>query len=356
MLRNSKRAEIIHAIRTGQGAQSLLEKREAEKNRKEEVQIAEAEEARENIPFEILAKKYLEWSKCNKKSFRDDESRFRVHLQPLIGRMPLKNFSVIILEGLKQKLKKKKISDATVKHCLVLVRQIFNKGIGWGIYSGENPIREAIRMHKDFLKTKDNQRLRFLIYEEADLLLQEIKFRSQQTHDICLVSLHSGMRMGEIFSLIWQDVDLRHGIIHIRNPKNNRTRQAFITPQLKGMFQSRLRDNPGKTALIFPDRNGKRIHQLSNVFNRAVDKLGLNRGVKDRQNKICAHTMRHSFASWLCLQGESLLTVKELLGHRDISTTQRYTHLMPNEKKHAVLKLAERQAGDVIQLNLKNKN
>ena len=68
---------------------------------------------------------------------------------------------------------------------------------------------------------------------------------------------------------------------------------------------------------------------------------GFNNGVNDRQNKIVPHSMRHSFASWLALQGESLLTIKELLGHRDITTTQSYAHLLPDTKREAVLKLEE---------------
>ena len=335
------RGQIIQNLRTGNGPQSIAEMRETERDRKHSEKEAKEEIARENTSFDVLAQKYIEWTKQNKKSWNSDESRYRKHIESEIGHIPMKQISVITLEGLKQKLKKKKLSDATVKHCLVLIRQMFNRGIGWGIYQGENPIRETTRADKKFLKTRDNKRLRFLTHEEAGALLIDLKGRSQQTHDICLLAIYTGLRMGEIFSLVWQDVDIRHGVIHIRDPKNNITRQAFLIPQLKMIFQERQKESPQKADLVFKGRNGKRIYQLSNAFNRAVDKLGFNKGVKDRQNKIVPHSLRHTFASWLCLQGESLLTVKELLGHQDISTTQRYAHLLPDEKKRAVNKLAE---------------
>jgi len=225
------------------------------------------------------------------------------------------------------------MAEATIKHCLVLVRQIFNRAKNWGMFDGENPVRETINADRKFLRMKDNRRLRFLSRDEADSLLKEIKTVSQQTHDICLIALQTGMRMGEIFNLKWQDIDLIHGVIHIRNPKNNETRQAYIVPKLKMLFKDRQKLKYIKTEFLFVDRNGKQIRQLSDTFNRAVKKLGLNADVTDRQNKIVPHTLRHTFASWLALQGEPLLTIKELMGHKDIETTMRYAHLMPDQKR-----------------------
>ena len=79
---------------------------------------------------------------------------------------------------------------------------------------------------------------------------------------------------------------------------------------------------------------------MSDTFDRAVVKLGLNNGVTDRLNKVVPHTLRHTFASWLAQQGETLLTIKELMGHKNIEMTMRYSHLCPDQKRSAVLKLA----------------
>lgn len=336
------RAQIIQNIRLGDGFHSIREKRGDElKKREDEFAEAKAKE-QENISLEQVAKRYLEWAQNNKKSWKDDESRYRFHIRPALGKKPIHNLSPIILERFKRTLISKRLSPATVKHCLVLIRQIINKGIGWGIFTGPNPVRETSRMDKGFLKSSDNKRLRFLTFEEAKNLLTKLKVKSIQTHDICFLSLNTGMRMGEIFALTWQDVDLTHNIIHIRNPKNNQTRQSYLTPILKEVLIARrpLKENRGD--LIFCDSNGNRIRQLSKVFGRVVDELGLNQGVKDSQNKIVPHTLRHTFASWLCLQGEGLLTIKELLGHRDISTTQRYSHLLPDQKRKAVRELSDK--------------
>ena len=56
---------------------------------------------------------------------------------------------------------------------------------------------------------------------------------------------------------------------------------------------------------------------------------------------ILFHTLRHTFASWLALQGETLLTIKELMGHKTLEMTMRYAHLMPDQKKRATVKLEQ---------------
>jgi integrase len=340
------RNQILQNIRHGEGYQSLKEKRGLENTRRDQLEEERLDLERENIPLDVFAEKYLEWAQLNKKSWRDDKTRYYKHIAPLMGKRSAKEILVLDIERLKQKLSKKKvkgkpISQVTVKHCLVLVRQIFNRAIGWGLFQGPNPVTSTIKAHKGFLKVQDNKRLRFLSHEDARSLLAEVKKTSEQTHDICLLSLQTGMRMGEIFSLKWQEIDLKNGIIHIRDAKNNHTRQAYITPTLNAMFSAK--ENPLRTALVFPARGGGRISQMSDTFDRAVNKQGLNKGVNDRANKIVPHSLRHSFASWLAMQGENILVIKELLGHKDLSMTQRYAHLLPDTKRQAVERLALNQ-------------
>src|SRR5512139_3863433 len=82
------------------------------------------------------------------------------------------------------------------------------------------------------------------------------------------------------------------------------------------------------------------MHQYPNRIQKVAGRL-FNKGVKDRRQQVTFHTLRHTFASWLALQGESLMTIRELLGHKSFAMTQRYAHLMPDEKKKATLKLEQ---------------
>jgi len=64
-----------------------------------------------------------------------------------------------------------------------------------------------------------------------------------------------------------------------------------------------------------------------------------NVGVDDRRQRVTFHTLRHSHASWLAIQGESLLVIKEALGHKDLKMTQRYAHLADEARRRAAERL-----------------
>jgi integrase len=147
----------------------------------------------------------------------------------------LNEISSFDLERLKAKLLKYGLSPSSVKLCLVLFRQMFNKAALWGMYKGsENPIKGVK------LPVLQNQRERFLTHEEADRLLTELKSVSLQLHDMALTSLHCGLRAGEIFNIKGQDLDFGNGLINISDPKNKESRKAFMTNAVKEMLQNRI--------------------------------------------------------------------------------------------------------------------
>ncbi len=354
------RSDIVKNIRLGTGYQSLAEKRALESKRKNEDLVKKETQKRKNMPFDKLAIKYIEWAKGEKKSYKDDASRYQNHIKPVFGNIPIKDISMIHLEKLKRNLQSKnsrygkKLSDATIKHCLVLVRQMFNRAISWKMYEGNNPVSATARENRNFLKTADNKRVRFLDSEEAGILLDELKGRSQQLHDICQLSLFTGMRMGEIFNLKWNDVDLKHNSISIKDDKSGGSRSAHITPLLSKLFQRMKKNTPTAKELIFKDRNGKKIREISNVFEKVTEKLGFNKDVTDQRDKVVAHTLRHTFASWLAMQGEPIITIKNLMGHSSLEMTLRYAHLSPSHERDAVIKLARGKRNKVVNLKTKN--
>ena len=151
-----------------------------------------------------------------------------------------------------------------------------------------------------------------------------------------LLSLHCGLRFGEIASLTWQDVDLERGVLTIRDAKAG-SRYAFLTEQAKAMFEERkqrlteiqsTKKNKRRkpSDYVFEGRNGK-LSMLSLTFHRVVDELKLNEGIDDPRLQICFHSCRHSYASWMIEAGPDLYTVQKLLGHKTNVMTQRYAHM-----------------------------
>jgi len=284
--------------------------------------------------FKDVAAKYLEWAAHNKtREGRDDESRYRLSLAPVFDDKRLNEISSFDLERLKNDLTKKGYAPGSVKHCLMLFRQMFNKATQWGMYKGDNPIKGVK------LPVLQNQRERFLTHDEADKLLNElINISSGQLHDMALLSLHCGLRAGEIFNLKGQDLDFENGLINIADPKNKERRKSFMTNAVKEMLLRRNTASPND--YVFKDsKNGDRHIAISQTFRFIVKRLGFNDGITDPRHKITFHSLRHTFASWLALQGETILTIKDLLGHKTLAMTVRYAHLMPEHKRQATLNL-----------------
>lgn len=283
--------------------------------------------------FKEVAEKYLEWASHNKaRNGRDDALRYKHYLAAVLDDKRLNEISSFTLERLKADLLKRGYAPGTVKHCLALFRQMVNKAIIWGMYKGDNPIK-GVKM-----PVLQNQRERFLSFEEADLLLTELGKKSKQLHDMALISLHCGLRAGEIFNLKGQDLDFENGLIHISDPKNKESRKAFMTEDVKAALLNWAPDSPD--GYVFKDkRHGGKMNHVSSLFWRIIKKLGFNAGITDSRHIITFHSLRHTFASWLALQGETILTIKELLGHKTLAMTIRYAHLIPDHKRRATLNL-----------------
>jgi integrase len=314
---NQIRAERMRSLRLGQEVIPLQQKR------------------KDNAIFSAIANEYLTWAENNKKSSQDDASRYRTHIKAALGDKRLVDITPLDLESLKNTLFKKDLAPATVKHCLVLVRQIFNKAIEWGKFNGPNPIKR-IKLPKI-----ENKRTRFLSSEEAISLLEALKKVSINTHDIACVSLLTGMRYLEISSLQWGDVDSRNNIIHIRKSKHGEARQVYMINEVAAIFEGRKKMESNPSDLVFPNLKGELQTKISHTFMRTVKALKLNEGIENTAEKIVFHSLRHTFASWLATKGTPLYTIKELMGHKTIEMTERYAHLIPDTKREAINQVSD---------------
>jgi len=187
----------------------------------------------------------------------------------------------------------------------------------------------------------DNERLRFLSKKEAGDLLEELKTKSLQVHDIAKLSLHCGCRASEVFKLKWKDLNIERETLILWDTKN-KSRVAFMTEEIKEMLSKKTRGTPDD--LVFPDRKGETINKISNVFPKAVKKLELNKDITDKRERVVFHTMRHTFASWLAENGTDLYVIQKLLGHSTSAMTERYSHLSPGTLKSAVKNLERKMA------------
>lgn len=337
-------AEIKRNIVLGEGARSLAEKRQLAEEKSREEARQKAQERAANLTFaEFFETAYMPEQKAHGKSprsIRREEELGRLWILPAIGKRPLRKIVKMDLQRIKAVMTQAGRAPRSIEYCLAVVRQVFNTAKDHGVYHGDTP-----RLNKNTKQDKyDNKRIRFLSHDEAERLLAALAERSADVHDIALTSLRAGLRAGEVFSLTWQDVDLANGLLTLKDTKSGRTRHVPLTADLKAMFEERrpgppVPGPPVPGPLVFPGRGGERITSISASFDRTVAALGFNDGIDDRRNRVCFHTLRHTYASHLVALGTSLYEVQELLGHSSLSMTQRYSHLAPEGLKLAVGRL-----------------
>ncbi|MDO9545034.1 MAG: site-specific integrase, partial [Synergistaceae bacterium] len=289
--------ELKENKKVGEGPQTLQEKRKIEEGKREQEAADLDQLERDTITFnKIFTKQYFPIAEQNKtKGATVAESSLFKWIDPVIGKIPLRDISPLHLERIKKNMTANGRAPRTVQYALALIRQVFNYAKDNGIYEGTCPVSK-VKMPKF-----DNKRLRFLTHEEAEQLLTVLKARSTDVYHMALLSLHCGARAGEGFSLQWADVNIEAGIVTLRDTKNGKTRHCSMTGKVKEMFTERA---PGKkNDLVFPSTRGTLIGKISKTFEIVVNDLKFNEGIDDRRHKVVWHSLRHTYASWLVQNG-----------------------------------------------------
>jgi integrase len=311
---------------TGKGPATLKEQRQIAEQEKTEQKRAE-------ITFSEVWDKYKGQAIADRgaTSLTREASLYLHWIEPDLADTAMQDISPFHLEKIKSKMTKKGRAPRSIEYTLAIIRQVFNYAKRTDLFNGDNPVS------KIKIPRTDNRRVRFLTHDETDTLLTALMPISKQVHDMAVMSLHTGMRAGEVFSLTWGCVDMDAGIITLKpeDTKNKTGRTAFMTAAVKNILADIKPDDAGRDDLVFPGRGGVKMVQISKTFKRTVDDL-FNQGVDDTRQRVTFHTLRHTYASWMVMQGVDLYTVKELLGHKDLTMTQRYAHLAPDTLRGAV--------------------
>ncbi|HEY8646441.1 MAG TPA: tyrosine-type recombinase/integrase [Gaiellaceae bacterium] len=167
----------------------------------------------------------------------------------------------------------------------------------------------------------------------------ERHFAGKRERDRLLLALlaYAGLRRSELLGLDWDDVDLERRLLRVRKAKGGRQRTLPIHPALAPLFIDYLafRARDPEPAL-FTGVQGRRLSQtiMTQTFLRYARAAGVT-----ARKRVTPHTLRHVFASELLRAGANLRQIQELLGHKHLDSTQRYTHVTAHELRGAVKRL-----------------
>jgi integrase len=277
-----------------------------------------------NHIFSELAGQYLKWCE-RQRSFKSKEG-FVKQLTQAFENLPLRRFNSMLVEQYQTERLQRGNKPATANRHIATLKHMFTKATEWEMV--EDGVLKRIRKAK--LLEENNRRLRYLSREECQNLLNHC---DQHLRPIVLTALNTGMRKGEILSLRWDQVDLKYGILLLDKTKNGEPRQIHVTQTLRAELESLYKGTKERPRRVdvpwvfYHEDNDKKdkdpkmkpYKDVKRSFNTACRKA------KIRDFRF--HDLRHTFASQLIMGGVDLTTLKELLGHKTLGMTLRYSHL-----------------------------
>ncbi len=169
--------------------------------------------------------------------------------------------------------------------------------------------------------------------------LWERHFPGKPERDLLLLAVmaYAGLRRSELLGLDWDDLDLSRRLLRVRKAKGGRQRTIPIHPALAPLFVDYYATRvPLTEQALFVGVQGKRLNdtQLDQLFRHYVAASGVG-----ERKRVTPHTLRHVFASELLHAGANLRQIQELLGHKHLDSTQRYTRVTAHELRGAIKRL-----------------
>lgn len=334
-------AKIREGIKLGEGPASFAEMREEGEKRREREEAEKRRDALAMISLgDFLLDYFIPKIKREKRTWATDEGRIKRNVIPAIGALPLRCVSKDDVQKFLDE-RGKTDAPATVKHYMAILRHTFNVAAGTTmegvpLFEGENPALAKNLV----LPAVKNERVRFLSVEEADDLIEAAGKHDKDVHDAVVLSLNTGLRLGELLRLEWSDVDLAHGFVTVRDEDRRKPGGSVpLNDDAVSIFTSRIACRRYDTPRVFPPAKGRKtVRDIAHEFKDVVDATTLNDGIApdDRQRRVVFHTLRHTFASWLALNGTDIYRIKTLMRHKTIAMTMRYAHLIPDATREAV--------------------
>ncbi len=241
----------------------------------------------------------------------------RLYASPLVGRLPLDQVTLRIVQALHRDLVKQNgLSPASADHVIKFMRRALNLAVQWDFLE-KNPLRNFE------LFMVDNQVENYLDEEQMQRLLNVL--RTDKNRPVCLILMmliSTGARLNEVLTASWRNITGNTLKVDAIRSKSKRSRSIPLNDS--ALWVLAQLESKGRSDYLFPSpvfaKDGKDL-PFTNIT-RARVRLFKLAGVSIR-----AHDLRHGFASMLVSAGRSLYEVQQILGHSDPKVTMRYAHL-----------------------------
>ena len=296
---------------------------------------------------------YMYFSKIEGKSDAFNiKRRYELHVKPLFGDLRIDEITTEMLENFKRDAKKfissktkRPYAPKTINDWLDIVGTVYNYMINTHELNVSNPAHGK-KLERESV---DNDRERYLSIEEIERLWDILEnrvgkqYKSYVTKNMKVflaLSLSTGARLRSVLTIKKADINLETNTIVIKNHKSNRTYHGYLHPRYKELIVLRLKQlRPIDYVVNAKPTEYNRV-AVSKIFQPIFNEYfnsGLDEG--DSKRRVVIHSLRHTFASQLAIQGTPIYTIMRLMDHSDISQTIRYAKLSPDSAKESVFAL-----------------
>jgi integrase len=269
--------------------------------------------------------------KFSSKKFYDN--MVNTHLMPVFGDTPLRLISKESVQSFLHAKAKGDSSWKTVKHISTVFGSILEAAVGDELLAS-NPVRRTHLPRRGPVDEKTPI--------EMETVKELINKLAEPSRSIAALLARTGLRIGELLALRWQDIDLQQGLLsvnqtvyegHFDEPKTKRSKRRIpLGPQCVEILAALKRTEATPSTLVFSARNGSPLSRR-NLLNRQLKPAA--KALK--LTGVNWHWFRHAHATLLDSTGTPLGTVSALLGHSSSEITRgTYIHSVPADARQAV--------------------
>ena len=263
---------------------------------------------------EFIADTYLPHIHQTRRNFQSTISFLNHHILPSFGSKHLDEITSDMIEEAHLNLKAKGYALAMANKLPVLFKIMFNLAKKKGVHGASSNPALGVQLF-----VTNNAKERYLTQSETERLLMAMEQSdNKQLKYIVPLMLMFGCRKRELLDAQWNDFDLVRRNWHIPMSKNGKPRNIPISLKALELLE-KLPRWPGCTYVVPNPTTKKPFANLFHSWNKARQRAGL--------GDVRVHDLRHTFASNLVNSGQSIYVVSKLLGHSQIKTTTRYSHL-----------------------------
>ncbi|TCV86659.1 site-specific integrase [Sulfurirhabdus autotrophica] len=307
---------------------SLTDARKQAKILKAEIALGADPRGQEKARKEILLfsdffeNHYLPYVIPRKRSWKRDEELYRLRIKGVLGSKRLNTITRLAIQNFHSALKAEGLAAATCNHHVKLIKHSLNLAIDWDMLE----INPAARIPLFF---EDNKKENYLDDEQLQSLLAVLySDPDHMASRIALFLLSTGCRLNEALSAKWSDVDMVKRIFIVRaiNSKSKRLRSVPLNDSALAVL-SQLDTEETFDYLFINLKTEKPITSINRTWTRLRNRAGL--------PHLRIHDLRHMYASFLVNSGRQIYEIKQILGHADIKTTERYAHLSTKTLQNA---------------------